>query len=259
MRGKRNEMPVVVEVKRSRGRPKKDFMPPVKAPAPAIVPDAEEQIAAIVNDLQWQEAEPAIEEEWKEAETVPGEMRAFTEDERAALDQEQATEPAGVYGDGPGATDEAQGQPDMSGILGNPETLAGDIRDQILNQIMRQQKPWGKMLNYEQAVLADQIYKISKEAVAGALKIILNVPFQHVDVRIDKIAVDKEIKLALSTPLTGGALAKLGDALHLEACLILASAAEFQGQRQAPALDPDQPGLQLEEAPADHDHEAELI
>jgi hypothetical protein len=263
MRGKRSEMPVQVVVLKKRGRPKKEekgFMPPRPAPvaAPAIVPDAEEQIAAIVNDLQWQEADPAL-EQVRQADILDEEEAAIVDAAQAAmLEEEWATGSAdGMEGES-GATDEAQGQPDMSGILGNPETLAGDIRDQILNQIKRQQKPWGKMLNYEQAVLADQIYKISKESVAGALKIILNVPFAHVDVRIDKIAVDKEIKVALSAPLTGGALSKLGDALHLEACLILASAAEFQGQRQAPALDPDQPGLQLEET-ADHDHEAELI
>jgi hypothetical protein len=226
MRGKRNEMPVVVEIKRSRGRPKKGFMPDVTPPV------LEEESGELASDIEWKEAEPALE-------------------------AEPATEPVNHFedGDGPGATDEAPGQPITTGVLGNPDTLAGDIRDQILNQIRRQEKPWAKMLNYEQAVLADQIYKISKESVAGALKIILNVPFAHVDVRIDKIAVDKEIKVALSVPLAGGTLSKLGDALHLNACLILASAAEFQGQRQAPALDPDQPGLQLEETAAEHDHE----
>jgi DNA-binding protein YbaB len=255
MRGKRNEMPVVVEIKRSRGRPKKGFMPPLTAPAHAIEHRQEEiPREPIANEIQWQEAEPAIEAEIEAA--IEAGIEAMT---AAELRAEPETEPAGVTGDGLGATDEAQGQPIPNGVLGNPETLAGDIRDQILNQIKRQQKPWQQMLNYEQAVLADQIYKISKESVAGALKIILNVPFAHVDVRIDKIAVDKEIKVALSAPLTGGTLAKIGDALHLEACLILASAAEFQGQRQAPVLDPDQPGLQLEEETAGHDHEAELI
>ena len=252
MRGKRNEMPVVVEIKRSRGRPKKGFMPDVTPPV------LEEESGELASDIEWKEAEAAAREEAEEAREEAEEAR---EEAEVAIDAEPATGSAnGMEGES-GATDEAPEEPIATGMLGNPDTLAGDIRDQILNQIRRQQKPWGKMLNYEQAVLADQIYKISKESVAGALKIILNVPFAHVDVRIDKIAVDKEIKVALSVPLAGGTLSKLGDALHLNACLILASAAEFQGQRQAPALDPDQPGLQLEETAAehDHDHEGELV
>jgi hypothetical protein len=255
MRGKRNEMPVVVEIKRSRGRPKKGFMPPV-------IEQAALEAAAILGD-EWEQAElEQMAKEQAALEDMAAEMKL--EDAEPALEEERATGSADGMDDESGATDEAPGEPITTGVLGNPDTLAGDIRDKILNQIRRQQKPWSTMLNYEQAVLADQIYKISKESVAGALRIILDVPFQHVDVRIDKIAVDKEIKVALSAPLSGGALSKLGDALHLEACLILASAAEFQGQRQAPALDPDQPGLQLEEAPADHehadhDHEGELV
>jgi hypothetical protein len=233
MRGKRSEIPVEVVVHKRRGRPPKGFMPPIASPAPAESSsddenEGEEGRAPLVSDEEWREADPV-----------------------AALpngEAERATEPANHFedGDGLGATDGDERDPIETGSISNPETLAGDMRDLILNQIQRQEKVWGKMLNYEQAVLADQIYKICKLSVAEALRIILNVPFAHVDVTIDKIAVDKDVKIALSTPLTGGALSKIGEALHNPACLILASASEFQGQKKAPNLDPDQPALKLE-------------
>jgi hypothetical protein len=131
--------------------------------------------------------------------------------------------------------------------IANPATLAGDMRDIVLDLIQRQEKVWAKMLNYEQAVLADKLIEVCRDVVDKAVAIALDTPMPYITVTLDRVALDKDIKLTISSAYNGSSLAKVGDAIHKQATLVLVSPDQFKGQRNGPKLDPDQAALSLGE------------
>jgi hypothetical protein len=188
-----------------------------------------------------------------------GELNAFMESGGVALPKPDgldvpAAEPWQVdYAES--VTSEALERPDRRGVtasvdrpsIANPATLAGDMRDLVLDLIQRQEKTWAKMLNYEQAVLADKLMQVCKQCVDGAVAIALDTPLPYITVTLDRISLDKDIKLTISSPYNGSALAKVGEAIHKQATLVLVSPEQFKGERDAPRLDPDQAALSLGE------------
>lgn len=123
------------------------------------------------------------------------------------------------------------------------ETLMGDMRDNILGSVRRINKPWASMLTYEQASIVDNIEEKCRETITEAVKLVTKTKFPHVNMTVDKLALDKGIKIQMSSVLSHENLGRLGMHLHKEAVVILISPEQFFGEKSEAEIDEEQGNL----------------
>lgn len=219
MRGKRSEMPMPI-VQRIKRKHLVD-----ERPAPAVAEAVTDAVADAVTDPV---TDAVTEVEWREADPAAGAAPEVHQSENISNKTNDRT--------GAGVGDE---------IARLPEHLAADMRDSMLALIKRQDAPWDKMPESQQAVFADEVFTACRAAVEDAVTAILETQPVHVDVRVDKIGIDKDIKVTLSAANVAANVSKLAGAWHKSGILVMLSPGDFT-QWVKPETMPDQPGLDLQ-------------
>lgn len=126
------------------------------------------------------------------------------------------------------------------------ETLRGDLRDWLLDNYRRLDKPWTKLSELEQRQLICRAEDASRAAVRGALGLAVNYPFPTIAVAVGKYTgKDGTLKAEFTCPDTDDNLVRVARAGR--AVLVLVDPDEFAGERAPARAEPDQPGLALGE------------
>lgn len=144
------------------------------------------------------------------------------------------------------ATTDAVTQAEAAVELGI-ETLRGDIRDRILDNICRQMPCWTKMSEQEQKRFIGRAETIAYETVREAAQIIAHQGFAHLIVSTGKWTVKDGIKLEVGASSSVDDITKLAEHGAKPAVLVLAEPSVFFGQRADAVADKDQPDLPIDE------------
>ena len=125
------------------------------------------------------------------------------------------------------------------------DTLFGDIRDWLVEQLISTKKPWDKLSEYEQRTRIEAAGRATRELVRDAVKLIASRGFTGLDVSLGKFGVNEGIlKADFSCPATNPnllAINGLGTAV-----LVLASPLAFLGERKELKPEPDQREMKLD-------------
>lgn len=140
------------------------------------------------------------------------------------------------------ATSDTISQADETVTLGI-ETLRGDIRDRILDNIARQMPCWTKLSEQEQKKFIGRADTIAYETVREAAQIIAHQGFAHLIVSTGKWTVKDGIKLEVGASSSVDDITKLASHGAGSAVLVLAEPSVFFGQRADALADKDQPDL----------------
>ncbi|MBY0250182.1 MAG: hypothetical protein K2X54_02160 [Methylobacterium organophilum] len=144
------------------------------------------------------------------------------------------------------ATTDAVAQAEAAVELGI-ETLRGDIRDRILDNICRPMPCWTKMSEQEQKRFIGRAETIAYETVREAAQIIAHQGFAHLIVSTGKWTVKDGIKLEVGASSSVDDITKLASHGAGSAVLVLAEPSVFFGQRADAVADKDQPDLPIDE------------
>lgn len=110
--------------------------------------------------------------------------------------------------------------------------LAGQIGDALLDQYKhaRHTKPWDQLEEFEQKRLIELCRSTGMEIVIGAATAIAGKGFKNAPLRLDKVTLDDEAKIALAGPLTDEALLLINHNRGKLVLLVFADAGEFAGE-----------------------------
>jgi hypothetical protein len=125
------------------------------------------------------------------------------------------------------------------------ETLRGDIRDRILDNIARQMPCWTKLSEQEQKKFIGRADTIAYDTVREAAQIIAHQGFAHLIVSTGKWTVKDGIKLEVGASSSVDDITKLAEHGAGSAVLVLAEPSVFFGQRADALADKDQPELPI--------------
>jgi hypothetical protein len=143
-------------------------------------------------------------------------------------------------------------------------TLSGDIRDRLLDEIVRHgplSSAWVKLSALDQTRVIDGARAVSSMVLLNAIEVVASVDFPTIEVRLGKWTADPDperggLVITVRSPLVSDGHALL-DHANGRAVLMLIDPSQFYGER-APALPmADQPELGLE-GEEDHAQEAGL-
>ena len=144
------------------------------------------------------------------------------------------------------ATTDAAAQAEAAVELGI-ETLRGDIRDRILDNICRQMPCWTKMSEHEQRVMISRCEEVAGKTVREAIKVVAHQGFDHLVVSTGKWTVKDGLKLEVGASGSVDDITKLAEHGAKPAVLVLAEPSVFFGQRADAVADKDQPDLPIDE------------
>ena len=137
------------------------------------------------------------------------------------------------------------------------ETISGDLRDAFLEVLRhRLKKPWPELLEWQQVEVANQINAACIDAVRQIVDLVSAHGLPVVQARLSKAVVKSGkdgpvIEGTVSLPGTHEQRHELLDAVGHIVSITLADPMQFIGARAAPPIDPDEPGLPLQDpAPA---------
>lgn len=142
------------------------------------------------------------------------------------------------------ATTETVTQAEEAVALGI-ETLRGDIRDRILDNIARQMPCWTKLSEHEQTVFIKRADAIALDVVRESTRIAAHSGFPHLVVTLGKWAVRDGIKLEVGADGSVDEIMALANHGRPNAVLVLADPSAFFGQRADAVADKDQPDLPI--------------
>jgi len=125
------------------------------------------------------------------------------------------------------------------------ETLRGDIRDRILDNIARQMPCWTKLSEQEQKKFIGRADTIAYDTVREAAQIIAHQGFAHLIVSTGKWTVKDGIKLEVGASSSVDDITKLAEHGAGSAVLVLAEPSVFFGQRADALAEKDQPELPI--------------
>lgn len=111
-------------------------------------------------------------------------------------------------------------------------TLKGDLRDEILREFKSMAKPWVKMSEYEQERIIHRATDIAGTVVHQAITAIASRGFEHFNVTLGKITVDKGIECKFTLPFSGEAITGLCQRKGDSVILIARDATEFFGEKK---------------------------
>jgi hypothetical protein len=128
----------------------------------------------------------------------------------------------------------------------NADTLRGDIRDMILDELKRLPKPWQQMSESEQRRAIDGAGYVASELVRKTVLLVAHEGFPHLVTSIKKYGVEKGMKVELTTIDSVDNITKLAEHGTREAILVLAQMSKFMGERRPPPKPhPDEPELPI--------------
>lgn len=141
------------------------------------------------------------------------------------------------------------------------ETLRGDIRDKILDDIARDMPCWTKLSEREQKKFIARADDLAYQVVREATKLVAHQGFAHLTVSTGKWSVKDGIKLEVNASSSVDDITKLASHGSGSAVLVLAEASVFYGQRADALADKDQPEMDLsgDGSGADEEGEAEGV
>lgn len=133
------------------------------------------------------------------------------------------------------------------------DTLAGDVRDCLLEIIKHRPKPWGQMTEAEQNDTARTIEYASRDLVTKVVEAIAAKQAENTPIRaiLESYTEKDGIKAALKIKTIGEddaavAVVSLHKARGKVVMITLASAQDYMGERGEFEADPDQAGLEFE-------------
>lgn len=154
------------------------------------------------------------------------------------------------------ATSDTVSQAEATVTLG-VETLRGDIRDRILDDIAREMPCWTKLSESEQKKFIRRADELAYKAVNEAVKIAAHHGFDHLSVTTGKWTVKEGLKLEVSGPGRVEDITALAVHGARGAVLVLAEPSVFYGQRADALADKDQPEMSFEGEGAEGDEDGE--
>lgn len=125
------------------------------------------------------------------------------------------------------------------------ETLRGDIRDKILDDIARDMPCWTKLSEHDQKKFIGRADSIAYQVVREATKLVAHQGFAHLTVSTGKWSVKDGIKLEVNASSSVDDITKLAEHGSGSAVLVLAEASVFYGQRADALAEKDQPELPI--------------
>lgn len=129
------------------------------------------------------------------------------------------------------------------------ETLSGDLRDVMLTHVRAMENPWSKLSEKDQQEKIDVIEKACADVVRRAVKTIAGRGFDKLEVTLTDFSVKGgEIKGKFKRQVSENAVIQLADHENEIAMIVLASAADFIGEKEAAKADPDQTELDVNES-----------
>ena len=145
--------------------------------------------------------------------------------------------------------------PAPEAALSSPElaakTLAGDLRDQMLELVRDLREPWHKAGEKQQRYFAERVSDRCMVLVTKAVGIVAAHDFPALPATIKTSKLNDSIEATLVFSRYDQHRHKLLDATGAEVTLILADARAFLGARAAPAIDKDEPELPIAGAEAE--------
>lgn len=129
------------------------------------------------------------------------------------------------------------------------ETLTGDIRDFLLDEIRNLQKPWERMTEDEQSELIDRTSRRVETTTNEAVKIVAANGFPVFQVELVEVKGKGGITGQFKAPFNPESWLALGEAQGGVIQIIPGNLNLFEGQRVEAVADPDQPELKLDGDP----------
>lgn len=125
------------------------------------------------------------------------------------------------------------------------ETLAGDLRDEMLKRIRTMNRPWSLLTEDEQRDLASSLELFANEIVRGAVRLIADYEWPRAVVHIGEVKIrgEKGIEVKIGAANIEHNRNVLGDHVGDEAMLLMIDSEAFMGSRGPVRIDPDQPEL----------------
>lgn len=133
------------------------------------------------------------------------------------------------------------------------ETMRGDIRDLILDDIARQMPCWASMTETEQRRVIGRADQIAMSVVRDSIAIVAHRGFGHLVVSTGKWTVKDGIKLEVGASGSVDDITKLAEHGARSAVLVLAEPSVYFGQRADAVADKDQPDLPI------HDEDGVIV
>lgn len=125
------------------------------------------------------------------------------------------------------------------------DTLAGDIRDGVLDLLRGMEKPWTKLAEHEQRNRIYAATNLARRAVRGSVKLVAERGLDAIEVAVGPTTLDEDIKIKVVAPRTEDAATAIVKHGRGTAVLCFTSAGAFFGERAEALADLDQPELPI--------------
>lgn len=122
-------------------------------------------------------------------------------------------------------------------------TLTGDIRDFLLTRIQHQQKPYQQMSEEEQLGIIAACEGAADKLVREAVKAIAASGRKTITGQLEQVTVKDDFKAVIRLSKSDECRHELIDSCGQAVLIVVADADEFDGQREAPKVYPDQPDM----------------
>lgn len=128
------------------------------------------------------------------------------------------------------------------------ETLAGDMRDEMLSRVKHLKATWNLLSQQEQAEVANGLELFAKQMVRRAVHLVTRQEFPHTAVKLAemKIKGGKDIEAKIVCDNIEHNRSVLGEHIGQLVQIVMIDSDVFMGERDAVKTDPDQPDLPLE-------------
>ena len=124
------------------------------------------------------------------------------------------------------------------------ETLAGDIRDELLGFFREMVVGWSFMSEREQKARIELADQLSKRIIRRTLALLAEeATFPTIDIEIGSIKIDKRLEIKINAAIPDETLVALVHHRGRHAQLVLADAEQFFGERAPARPQPDQPSF----------------
>jgi hypothetical protein len=131
-------------------------------------------------------------------------------------------------------------------------TLAGDVRDAMLEWVKALRKPYAQMSESEQRTVIASLDMAARRLVRGAVRVVAAEDHPFVEIALGQASVEvtkdgKIIKGKFGAAFTPDNHVFFGENTGARVVIVGVSAADYQGERAPAVPDPDQPDLPIAE------------
>lgn len=119
----------------------------------------------------------------------------------------------------------------VEGVLTESETLAGDLRDAILDRIKNQDKPWQAMGFDEQAALIDGVEQMAGNLVRNVVRMVALQGRVALTGTLDQVVVKDGLKGVIKMSSEDAGRFDLIDAVGRLVLVVVADPSGFMGQK----------------------------